>query len=115
MVSSNQCTEHGDREEPIPQRQRDEPVDHEPPLPRDRVLGLVCDDPVHLSRRDGMVEGPLEINRERVVRLPVESFLARASPGNSQPGSIGRPFTKGNPGGGRPKGAQNKATRKTKE
>jgi hypothetical protein len=25
-------------------------------------------------------------------------------------GSVGRPFTKGNPGGGRPKGAQNKAT-----
>jgi hypothetical protein len=30
-------------------------------------------------------------------------------------GSVGRPFTKGNPGGGRPKGAQNKATREIKE
>jgi hypothetical protein len=32
-----------------------------------------------------------------------------------QSGSVGRPFTKGNPGGGRPKGAQNKATREIKE
>jgi hypothetical protein len=30
-------------------------------------------------------------------------------------GSVGRPFTKGNPGGGRPKGAQNKATLEIKE
>jgi hypothetical protein len=30
-------------------------------------------------------------------------------------GSVGRPFTNGNPGGGRPKGAQNKATLEIKE
>jgi hypothetical protein len=30
-------------------------------------------------------------------------------------GSVGRPFTKGNPGGGRPKGAPNKATLEIKE
>jgi hypothetical protein len=30
-------------------------------------------------------------------------------------GSVGRPFTTGNPGGGRPKGAQNKATLEIKE
>ena len=30
-------------------------------------------------------------------------------------GSVGRPFTKGNPGGGRPKGAQSKATLEIKE
>jgi hypothetical protein len=30
-------------------------------------------------------------------------------------GSVGRPFTNGNPGGGRPKGAQNKATMEIKE
>jgi hypothetical protein len=30
-------------------------------------------------------------------------------------GSVGRPFTQGNPGGGRPKGAQNKATLEIKE
>ncbi len=30
-------------------------------------------------------------------------------------GSVGRPFTNGNPGGGRPKGALNKATLKIKE
>ncbi len=30
-------------------------------------------------------------------------------------GSVGQPFTKGNPGGGRPKGAQNKATLEIKE
>jgi hypothetical protein len=29
--------------------------------------------------------------------------------------SVGRPFTKGNPGGGRPKGAQNKAILEIKE
>lgn len=30
-------------------------------------------------------------------------------------GSVGRPFTNGKPGGGRPKGAQNKATLEIKE
>jgi hypothetical protein len=43
-----------------------------------------------------------------------EARIAHGSLQNSV-WSVGRPFTKGNPGGGRPKGAQNKATLEIKE
>jgi hypothetical protein len=41
--------------------------------------------------------------------------IGSVSPSSHRSGSVGRPFTKGNPGGGRPKGAQNKATLEIKE
>src|SRR5262249_11520489 len=41
-------------------------------LQSDRVLRVVVREAVDLDRRRGMIEGPLQIERKRLVGLPVE-------------------------------------------